>query len=231
MKNSLISGHRHPNSIMIDLIVNYFKKYNFDVALGPEIESEWYNFDFLRVPKNHPARDIQDTFWIDETTVLRTHTSTLQGRVADYWKIKPPLRVIAPGRVFRNEATDSSHDAVFYQIDGFVVDKNINMSHLVGTIDNLLKYLFKNIETKFYPHHYPFVEPGMDVAMKWNGKWLEILGCGMIHSEVIRNMHLDPNEWQGFAFGVGLDRFTLLKTGIKDIRSLYRPDLRITYQF
>lgn len=226
-----VNGNFHPTLKFIRDSVNYFTKLGFEIAIGPEIESEYYNFDFLRIPSNHPSRDVQDTFWIDDKKLLRTQTSTMQGRVTRDWKVKPPLRVIAPGKVFRNESTDPSHEAVFHQLEGFVIDRGINMANLIATINNYLKYMFEDIEIRVYPHHYPFVEPGMDVAIKWNGRWLEVLGCGLIHPEVIENMNIDSNKWRGLAFGMGVDRLAMLKYKINDIRSLYHPDLRLNYQF
>lgn len=232
MKKSLTKGHRHPTLLLQDKIVNYFIEQGFQVGLGPEIETEFNNFDFLRMPSDHPARDIQDTFWTESGHVLRTQTTNIQPRVTIDMQIKPPLRVIAPGRVYRNEATDASHEVVLHQIDCFVIYQGINMSHLLGTISDMLKHIFPENEIKFRPHHYPFVEPGMDVDIKWKGKWLEVLGCGMIHPEIITKMGLDNNVYSGFAFGLGLDRFTLLKTGIEDIRQLHQKiDLRIINQF
>lgn len=223
-------GHTHPTLRFIDDTVGYFNKLGFSVALGPEIESEWYNFDFLRVPSHHPSRDTQDTFWLSHDSVLRTQTSAIQGRVTREWKVPPPLRVISPGRVFRNESTDASHEAVFYQLEGFVIDKNISMAHLLATIDGFIDHIFGTIKKKYYPHHFEYVEPGMEVVIQWKNAWLEVLGCGMIHPEVIRNMGLDPKQYSGFAFGVGADRFSLLKYGINDIRSLYSADLRMIKQ-
>lgn len=228
--NILIRGHHHPTLALIDKAVDYFKQYGFYVALGPEIETEWYNFDFLRVPANHPSRDTQDTFWLKDGNVLRTQTSAVQGRVTHDWKIKPPIRVISPGRVFRNEATDASHEAVFYQFEGFVIDKNITMANLIATLKGFIEEIFGNIETRFYPHHFEYVEPGIEVVIKWKNKWLEVLGSGMIHPEVIKNMGYDPKIYQGFAFGIGADRFAMLRTGLEDIRYLYHPDMRMIKQ-
>ncbi|NCO44131.1 phenylalanine--tRNA ligase subunit alpha [Candidatus Berkelbacteria bacterium] len=225
-----ITGHEHPTLACIENVVNYFISKGFSVALGPEIESEWYNFDFLRVPAHHPSRDTQDTFWISQSTVLRTQTSAIQGRVTKDWNIQPPLRVISPGRVFRNESTDASHESVFHQLEGFVIDTNITMAHLLSTIDGLLNHMFGEIPTKYYPHHFEYVEPGMEVVIKWKDSWLEVLGCGMIHPEVLSNMGIDSSEYSGFAFGLGADRLSLLKYGINDIRSLYHPDARIIRQ-
>lgn len=225
-----VVGHEHPTLSFIDDAVNYFKQQGFSVALGPEIETEWYNFDFLRIPKHHPSRDTQDTFWISQDTVLRTQTSAVQGRVTQDWKIQPPMRVISPGRVFRNESTDSSHEAVFHQLEGFVIEKNISMAHLLSTIDDFIHHIFGDIQTKYYPHHFEYVEPGMEVVIWWKGLWLEVLGCGMIHPDVLKNMGIDSSRYSGFAFGLGADRFSMLRTGIDDIRSLYAPDIKIIKQ-
>ena len=234
MKESLYSlhvmGHEHPTMSFIENAVNYFRKLGFGVALGPEIESEWYNFDFLRVPSHHQSRDTQDTFWVSSDNVLRTQTSAIQGRVTLDWKIQPPMRIISPGRVFRNESTDASHEAVFHQLEGFVIDENISMAHLLSTIDGFIHHVFGEIETKFYPHHFEYVEPGMEVVIKWKNTWLEVLGCGMIHPEVLANMGINSSKYSGFAFGLGADRFSLLQYGIDDIRSLYTPDIRMIKQ-
>jgi phenylalanyl-tRNA synthetase alpha chain len=232
MKPALVAGHKQPTLLLRDEIVDYFVKQGFQVGLGPEIETEYINFDFLRMPADHPARDTQDTFWTQDHRVLRTQTTGLQAHAVGDQGGQPPLRVIAPGRAYRNEATDASHEVILHQIDGFVVDKDIQMKHLLATISDLLEFLFPDTTVKFRPHHYPFVEPGMDVDIKWKGKWLEILGCGMMHPEVLENMNIDPKIYSGFAFGLGLDRLTLLKTGIDDIRQLHqKPDLRIINQF
>jgi phenylalanyl-tRNA synthetase alpha chain len=228
----LIEGHHHPTLLLMDKIVNYFIEQGFQVGLGPEVETEYINFDFLRVPADHPARDTQDTFWTEGGQVLRTHTTGVQWHALKDLGGTLPLRVIAPGRVYRNEATDASHEVVLHQIDGFVIDEGIKMSHLLSTITDWFKFLFGENEIKFRPHHYPFVEPGMDIDMKWKDQWLEMGGSGMIHPEIIANMGLDPKIYSGFAFGMGLDRLTLLKTGIEDVRQLHqRSDLRVINQF
>ena len=228
--NTKICGHPNPTLEFIRKSVKYFRGLGFNVAIGPEIETEWYNFDFLRVTADHPSRDTQDTFWTKENKVLRTQTSSVQGRVTHDWGFKPPLRVISPGRVYRNEATDSSHEAVFHQIEGFVIDKDINMGNLIYVIEDFIRYTFGSVKTKFYPHNFPYVEPGMEVVIEWNGKWLEVLGCGMIHPEVLKNMSIDIDVYRGFAFGLGADRFAMLKNNIEDIRLLYHPDYRMITQ-
>lgn len=225
-----ICGHPHPTLDFIRESVKYFRSYGFNVAIGPELETEWYNFDFLRVKSDHPSRDTQDTFWTKNNKVLRTQTSSVQGRVTHERGFKPPIRVISPGRVFRNEATDASHEAVFHQLEGFAIDKDINMGNMIFILKDFIKHIFGDIETKFYPHNFPYVEPGMEVVIEWKGKWMEVLGCGMIHPEVLRNMGIDNKQFQGFAFGLGADRFAMLKTGIEDIRVLYHPDYRMISQ-
>lgn len=227
---STIKGHVHPTTQLQAKICDVLGQIGFITLTGPELTTEKLNFDDLRIPADHPSRDVQDTFWTTDHRVLRTHTSAMQ--VTAMKNLIPPARVIIPGRVYRNEATDATHEATLYQIEVFAIDKNINMGHLIWTIQHLLKEIFgADIETKFYPHHYPFVEPGMDVLIKWKGKWLEVLGSGMIHPEVIENMGLDSKVWGGFAFGLGADRFMMLERALNDIRISYSSDLRFNYQF
>lgn len=222
-------GHLHPLTLTLRKVVSLFEELGFEAVEGPEIETEWYNFGFLRIPKLHPARDLQDTFWLDQEKLLRTHTSSMQGRVME--KRTPPVRIIVPGKVYRNEATDASHEAVFWHLEGFAIDKEISISHLIGTLKWFIKELLGNIPVRFYPQYYPFVEPGMDVAIFFKGKWLEILGSGMIHPEVLKNMGIDPKRWQGFAFGLGIDRLAMLNYQIPDIRFSYQNDMRFLKQF
>jgi len=227
---NLPRGHIHPLSQTIERAVAALCKIGFTAVTGPEITNEYNNFDSLRVPKNHPARDIQDTFWTTDGRVLRTHTSAMQ--IPAMKNRKPPARIVIPGRVYRNEATDATHEATLYQLEAFAIDKDITMANLVWTLNYLIKNILgKDVETKFYPHNYPFVEPGMDVMIKWNNKWLEMLGSGMIHPQVLENMGLDPKAWQGFAFGLGVDRFMMLERGLDDIRNSYTGDTRFLEQF
>lgn len=227
---NVVKGHIHPTTQLIARICDCLGKIGFEAVTGPEVTSEKLNFDVLRIPKDHPSRDVQDTFWTKDGRVLRTHTSAMQIPVME--NRKPPARIIIPGRVYRNEATDATHEATLYQVEVFAIDKNITMTNLVWTIQYLLKELFgDSIETKFYPHHYPFVEPGMDVLIKWKGKWLEVLGSGMIHPQVLENMGVNSGEWSGFAFGLGADRFMMLQRALGDIRISYSSDLRFNYQF
>ena len=226
-------GNLHPITQFIDRAIEIFTDLGFEVIPDmPELETEYYNFDFLRVPADHPSRDQQDTFWTKDNRVLRTHTTAFQGRLLR--DRKPPLRVIVPGLCFRNEATDQSHEAQFYQLDGLAIDKDIAMSDLIGTFEHFFKKLYgKDTKLRFVPHNYPFVEPGMDVYMWWpqKGRWLEMLGSGMVHPEILQSVNIDPKKWQGFAFGSGIDRMMMLYYGIDDIRLSYRNDFRFLKQF
>lgn len=222
----------HPIRQYLQKAVNIFSELGFEVAEGPEVETEWYNFDSLRMFSDHPARDIQDTFWLSDGRVLRTHTSAMQVRVME--DRKPPVRILVPGRVFRHEATDASHEANFCQLEGFAIDKNISLADLTGTLDYFMKKIYgKDIKTRVRPGFFPFTEPSMEMDIAWPGseKWEEVLGSGMIHPQVLENMGVDPNKWQGFAFGMGLDRLMMLANNIKDIRYSYSGDLRFLKQF
>lgn len=235
-------GHQHPISTMIAEINSIFAELGFVFAEGPEIETEIYNFDRLNVAKDHPSRDMQDTFWlkpsdVSEPTVLRTHTSPVQARYME--SHEPPIRIIVPGKVFRNEASDSTHEAQFYQFEGLCVDKDINLGHLKGTLEYFLSRLFKGqTEIRFRPSYFPFVEPGLEVDMrivggssKLSGRWIEIMGAGMVHPNVLRDSGIDPEKYTGFAFGVGIDRLVMMRHGIDDIRLFYSGDLRLINQF
>ncbi len=235
-------GHKHPISQMIAEINSIFSEIGFVFAEGPEAETEHYNFDLLNFPKDHPARDMQDTFWFKDTDVtepmvLRTHTSNVQSRYLE--SHKPPLRIIVPGKVFRNEATDATHEAQFHQLEGLYVDKGVHMGHLKGTIEFFFSKFFKgDVEVRFRPSFFPFVEPGVEVDMmlknsdsKLANKWIEIMGAGMVHPNVLRSCGIDPMVYSGFAFGIGIDRLAVMKYGIDDIRHLYSGDLRFVNQF
>ena len=237
-----VLGKKHPITIVLDELKEIFIGMGFDVAQGPEVELDYYNFEALNIPKDHPARDTQDTFYINDNVVLRTQTSPIQIRVME--KQKPPIRIIAPGRVYRSDALDATHSPLFHQVEGLVVDKNITMADLKGTLEEFAKQLFgPETKTKFRPHHFPFTEPSaeMDVScFKCGGKgcrfckgegWIEILGCGMVHPHVLEMCGIDPKEYQGFAFGVGLERIALLKYEIDDMRLLYENDDRFLNQF
>ncbi len=240
MKNQ--QGHQHPLSKMISEINSIFSEIGFVFAEGPEAETEHYNFDLLNFPKDHPARDMQDTFFlktedVKEPTVLRTHTSPVQARYME--RHKPPIRVIVPGKVFRNEATDATHEAQFHQLEGLYVDKGVHMGHLKGTLEYFFSKFFEgDVEVRFRPSFFPFVEPGVEVDMmlknsdsKLANKWIEIMGAGMVHPNVLRNCGIDPEVYSGFAFGMGIDRLGVMKYGVDDIRHFYSGDLRFVNQF
>lgn len=231
----------HPIVGGIRDIVTIFEKMGFSVAEGPELETDHYNFSMLNFPSDHPARDMQDTFWVQRKTpsVLRTHTSPVQVRFLE--QHGAPVRIIVPGKVFRNEATDMTHEAQFFQLEGLVVDTNITLAHLKGTLKTFLGEFFGGYaDIRLRPSFFPFVEPGIEVDMrltgddapeKLRGKWVELLGAGMVHPNVLRNAGVDPKTHQGFAFGVGIDRLLMLKYGIDDIRLFYSGDLRFVNQF
>ncbi len=230
---------------MIQEINSIFFDMGFEIANGPEMESEYYNFDALNIPENHPARDMQATFWIKgkKKTVLRTHVSNIQVRYME--GNKPPFKIVYLGRAFRNEATDSTHEAQFHQFETLVIGKDINLSNMKAVITTFIKKVFGNdVKIRMRPGFFPFVEPGMEVDISCfkcdgtgycsickNTGWIEVLGAGMVHPNVLKNGRIDPKEWQGFAFGVGLDRIVMLKYKINDIRLLYNGDLRFVQQF
>jgi len=224
-------GHLHPSTQFLRRLVKIYEELGFEVFESPEVDSEWYNFDALNVPSDHPSRDIQDTFWLKDGRVLRTQTSNGQVRFGE--KNKPPFRIIVPGRCFRNEATDASHETTFYQVEGLYVDKNVTVANLFWTIDQMMKKIYgESIEYRIRPHHYPFVEPGYDVDIKNEaGKWMEIFGSGMVHPVVLKNMGIDPEVYSGFAFGLGPDRMMMKKFGIDEIRLNLSGDLRFLRQF
>lgn len=224
-------GHLHPMTQIIRELHSIFKEMGYEIALGPELEDEFHNFDALNFPTDHPARDMQDTFWMKEKgKLMRTHTSTVQIRYLE--KHKPPVKIIVPGKVYRNEATDTTHEAQFHQMEALCIDKNITMAHLKGTLETMFKKLFgENVVIRFRPSFFPFTEPSVEVDMKWKDKWLEMGGAGMVHRNVLKNVGIDPDEWNGFAFGFGIDRILMLKYKIDDIRQIYSGDLRFVNQF
>ncbi len=235
-------GHRHPNTIALEEVERIFTGMGYEVVEGPEVEYDYYNFEALNIPANHPAKDEQDTFYITKDILLRTQTSGVQ--VHEMEKGRLPIRMIAPGRVFRADEVDATHSPSFHQIEGMVIDKNITFADLKGTLAEFAKQLFgPDTKVKFRPHHFPFTEPSaeMDVTcFKCGGKgcsfcknegWIEILGCGMIHPRVLKMSGIDPDEYSGFAFGVGLERIALLKYEIDDMRLLYENDIRFLKQF
>jgi phenylalanyl-tRNA synthetase alpha chain len=228
-------GHIHPISQAIFDIRKIFAELGFAVAVGPEMETEWYNFDALNIPKDHPARDMQDTFWIKgEKKLLRTHTSPVQVRYMEN-KLKegilPPYRIVVPGKVFRNEATDATHEAQFFQVEGLYVDKDVSMAHLKGTLEFFFKKFFgDDVVIRFRPSFFAFTEPSVEVDMRWKGRWLEMAGAGLVHPNVLKSAGV-PEGFRGFAFGCGIDRLVMLKYGIPDVRMFYNGDLRLVNQF
>lgn len=240
-------GHLHPISLILQEVNRIFDEIGFTIAEGPEIETEFYNFDSLNIPEHHPSRDMWDTFWLkplNARKLLRTHTSPVQVRFME--SNKPPIRIIAPGKVFRHEATDATHEAQFYQLEGLVIGENISLAHLKWTIEIFLEKLFsKKTNIRLRPSYFPFVEPGVEIDMscfKCEGKdescpvckgtgFIEIMGAGMVHPKVLESGKIDPKKYSGFAFGCGVDRIAMLKYGIDDVRLLYQGDLRLINQF
>ena len=238
--------HIHPISSLIREVNRLFFDMGFTLVEGPLLESEWYNFDALNVPKDHPARDMQDTFYLKSEPgyVLRTHTSGLQIRyMTEQVKrgVMPPYRIIAPGKCFRNEATDMTHEAEFFQIEGLSVGEDITLAHLKWTFEKLFSEIFNgDVEVRFRPSFFPFTEPSIEVDMRLTGinvteklrnKWIEVGGAGMIHPQVLENSGLDSKRYKGWAFGPGLDRLAMLKWGIEDVRLMHSADLRFINQF
>ncbi len=244
---SPVLGHLHPLTLVRRKVAEIFQSMGFTIVQGPEVETEWYNFDALNIPKEHPARDLWDTFWLkpkNKKLLLRTHTSPVQIRYME--KNQPPLRIIVPGRIFRHEATDASHEINFYQVEGLMIDKKgkITVANFKAIIDEFFKGFFeKQTKIRLRPSYFPFVEPGFEIdisCVNCLGKgcsvcaqtgWVEILGAGMVHPNVLKAVGLNPKFWQGFAFGVGMDRLAMLKYKINDIRLFYSNDLRFLQQF
>ncbi|QAT43300.1 phenylalanine--tRNA ligase subunit alpha [Aminipila luticellarii] len=235
-------GVKHPLTITIEEISRVFMSMGFSIAEGPEVETVFNNFDALNAGPNHPARDFSDTFYISEDILLRTQTSPVQARTL--MKQKPPIKIISPGRCFRCDTPDATHSPMFHQVEGLVVDEGITMADLKGTLDSFAKQLFgSDSKTKFRPHHFPFTEPSaeMDVScFKCGGKgcnvckgsgWIEILGCGMVHPNVLKVGKIDTEKYTGFAFGMGVERIAMLKYGVDDIRNFYENDMRFINQF
>lgn len=235
-------GHQHPLSIVLDEVKDIFLGMGFDIAQGPEVEWDYYNFEALNMAPDHPARDTQDTFYITEKMLLRTQTSPVQIRVME--KKKPPIRIISPGRVYRSDAVDATHSPLFHQIEGLVVDKNITMGDLKGCLEMFAKKLYgENTKIRLRPHHFPFTEPSCEIdvtCFRCGGEgcpmckgegFIEILGGGMVHPKVLSTCGIDPEEYSGFAFGVGLERLVMFKFNIDDMRLLYENDVRFLEQF
>ena len=235
-------GHLHPMTSIIREIQTIFAEIGFDIATGPELETEHYVFNALNIPPNHPARAMQDTFWVTppkgdvagakEHLVMRTHTTSVTARLLKEHNGNFPIRKIMPGKVFRNEATDATHEAQFFQLDGVYVDKKVSMADLKGTLLHFYKKLLgDDVEIRFRPSFFSFTEPSAEVDVKFRGKWLEMMGAGIINVNVLKAAGVDPDQWSGWAFGGGIDRILMVKYNIDDIRSLYSGDLRFVNQF
>jgi len=235
-------GRLHPISQIQYEIEDIFTSMGFEIHNGPEVETDYYNFEALNIPKYHPARDMQDTFWTEDGNLLRTHTSAIQIRAME--KVTPPFRVVGPGRVFRYESTDASHENTFYQVEGMMVDRNITVAHLIYVMKQLLKEIFhRDVTVRLRPGYFPFVEPGFELDIQClicggtgcpvckQGGWVELLPCGLVNPNVLRMSGIDPEEWNGFAFGLGLTRLVMMRYAIDDIRWLQSGDLRFLEQF
>ncbi len=233
---------KHPVSQMLDEITDIFISMGFTVALGPEIETEYYNFDVLNISPDHPARDMQDTFYVAPGMLLRTHTSNVQGRVME--NATPPIRTISPGRCFRNESIDARHHVFFHQVEGLYVDEGVSMQDLLATLSEFVRRLFKKeVKVRLRPSYFPFVEPGVELDMSCllcegkgcitckNTGWIEVLGAGMVHPQVLRNVGIDPEKYTGYAWGLGVERMVCLRYGIRDIRLFAENDMRFLRQF
>ena len=227
-----LTGHRHPNQIALEDLERVFIGMGYEIVEGPEVEYDKYNFELLNIPANHPAKDEQDTFYVTKDILLRTQTSPVQARIMEKGNL--PIRILSPGRVFRADEVDATHSPSFHQVEGLVIDKGITMADLKGTLAQWAKEFFgENTKVKFRPHHFPFTEPSAEcdiTCFKCSG-WIEILGCGMVHPKVLRDCGIDPEVYSGFAFGIGLERVTLLKYEIDDMRLLYENDMRFLDQF
>ena len=235
-------GHRHPLSIVLDEVKEIFLGMGFEVVGGPEVEWDYYNFEALNIPEDHPARDTQDTFYITEKMLLRTQTSGVQIRTME--QKKPPIRMIAPGRVFRSDAVDATHSPLFHQIEGMAIDEGVTMGDLKGTLETFAKKLYgENTKIRLRPHHFPFTEPSCEIdvsCFKCGGEgcsmckgegWIEILGGGMVHPKVLETGGIDPEKYSGFAFGIGLERIAMFRFGLDDLRHFYENDVRFLDQF
>jgi phenylalanyl-tRNA synthetase alpha chain len=237
-----IDGHRHPNQIALEDLERVFIGMGYEIVSGPEIEYDKYNFELLNIPANHPAKDEQDTFYITKDILLRTQTSPVQARIMEQGKL--PIRILSPGRVFRSDEVDATHSPSFHQVEGLVVDKGITMADLKGTLDQFAKEFFgEKTKTKFRPHHFPFTEPSAEMDVECvicGGKgcrlckgsgWLEIMGCGMVDPNVLKEVGYDSEEVSGFAFGMGIERIAMLRHGIGDLRAFFENDMRFLRQF
>ena len=222
-------GHRHPLITTTEEIVDLFLGLGYSVAEGPEVEQDHYNFTALNIPEDHPARDMQDTFYLQKDLLLRTHTSPVQIRHLE--QNPPPVRIVAPGRVYRRDAVDATHSPVFHQVEVLAIDEGLDFSHLRGTVMAFLKAFFGDLPVRFRASYFPFTEPSAEVDVQWRGRWLEVMGCGMVDPAVLEGLGLDPERYSGFAAGLGVERFCMVRHGIDDIRRLYTSDLRFLEQF
>jgi len=222
-------GRRHPLISTIEEIVDIFSGLGYRVEEGPEIESDFYNFTALNIPPHHPARDMQDTFYLSERELLRTHTSPVQIRHLE--NNAPPVRIVAPGRVYRRDAVDATHSPVFHQVEVLAIDEGLDFSHLRGTVTSFLQQFFGDLPVRFRASYFPFTEPSAEVDVQWRGRWLEVMGCGMVDPAVLEGMGIDPERYSGFAAGLGVERFCMVRHGIDDIRRLFTSDLRFLEQF
>ena len=222
-------GHRHPLVATTEEILDIFAGLGYRVSDGPEIESDHYNFTALNIPPNHPARDMQDTFYLGADRLLRTHTSPVQIRHLE--ANAPPVRIVVPGRVYRRDAVDATHSPVFHQVEVLAIDEGLDFSHLRGTVMAFLRAFFGELPVRFRASYFPFTEPSAEVDVQWRGRWLEVMGCGMVDPAVLEGLGLDPQRWSGFAAGLGVERFCMVRHGIDDIRRLFTSDLRFLEQF
>ena len=222
-------GHRHPLITTTEEIVDLFLGLGYSVAEGPEVERDHYNFTALNIPEDHPARDMQDTFYLGGDLLMRTHTSPVQIRHLE--ENPPPVRIVAPGRVYRRDAVDATHSPVFHQVEVLAIDEGLDFSHLRGTVSHFLKAFFGDLPVRFRASYFPFTEPSAEVDVQWRGRWLEVMGCGMVDPAVLEGLGLDPERYSGFAAGLGVERFCMVRHGIDDIRRLYTSDLRFLEQF
>ena len=223
------AGHRHPLISTIEEITDIFAGLGYRVEEGPEIESDHYNFTALNIPPHHPARDMQDTFYLSEHELLRTHTSPVQIRHLE--NNPPPVRIVAPGRVYRRDAVDATHSPVFHQVEVLAIDEGLDFSHLRGTVTAFLQQFFGDLPVRFRASYFPFTEPSAEVDVQWRGRWLEVMGCGMVDPAVLEGLGIDPERYSGFAAGLGVERFCMVRHGIDDIRRLFTSDLRFLEQF
>lgn len=223
-------GRQHPLNSTIDKVLDIFVGLGYGIATGPQVETDYYNFEALNIPADHPARDMQDTFFLGDGRLLRTHTSPVQIRYME--SHEPPIRIVAPGRVYRRDTVDATHSAVFHQVEVLAIDQGLTFTHLKGTIQEFVRQMFgETLPVRFRASYFPFTEPSAEVDVQWQGKWLEVMGCGMVDPNVIKAVGYDPERYTGFAAGFGIERFAMVLHQIDDIRRFYSSDLRFLRQF